>query len=382
MLEKNGLSGRARALLTSLSLAVVVIVILLLTWHFTPTGDSAGCTSPAPTATVTVVELGLDGLSAYDLWIAEGNTGTKQDFLDALVGVPGPSGYSGSNGISGADGKPGRSGAQGEVGETGKPGASAYQLWLDAGNSGTAEEFLNSLMAEDGVDGVAGLNGLSAYELWLSIGNQGEVSDFIASLKGASGTDGLNGADGLSAYEIWVANGNEGKTEADFLASLKGNPGTCTVVGDGLPYNASFFDTTTQNNSAKPNLMRFNTTDPWSAGIYVNSANKSRIVFEHPGVYNIQFSSQFTKTDSGTDFIDIWLRKNGSDVPMTNTELRSWGNDDRQVASWNFFVQVENAGDYFELAWQSDDTNISMLSTPSNGKPGIPSVILTVTQVN
>ena len=38
-------------------------------------------------------------------------------------------------------------------------------------------------------------------------------------------TKGTDGQDGASAYQIWLANGHEG-TEADFLAWLKGAPGT------------------------------------------------------------------------------------------------------------------------------------------------------------
>lgn len=38
-------------------------------------------------------------------------------------------------------------------------------------------------------------------------------------------------ADGLSAYEEWVAlPGNEDKTEEDFLASLKGDPGESNSI--------------------------------------------------------------------------------------------------------------------------------------------------------
>jgi hypothetical protein len=51
------------------------------------------------------------------------------------------------------------------------------------------------------------------------------------------------------------------------------------------------------------------------------------------------------------------------------------------VASWNFFVEVTTPGEYYELAWRSNDVNISMLATTGNGLPGIPSVILTVNQV-
>ena len=38
---------------------------------------------------------GVDGKSAYDIWIEEGNTGSEQDFLDSLQG---DSGYSGAAG--------------------------------------------------------------------------------------------------------------------------------------------------------------------------------------------------------------------------------------------------------------------------------------------
>lgn len=404
--------------LTAVSLALVAVVIFVLSLNFAQPSSNAGA-SCAPTATPVAGARGVAGLSAYDLWVLEGNTGTKSEFLKSLVGIQGPRGFTGSNGVTNVIGlaaKPGESGAPGE------PGPSAYQLWLDAGNLGEPEDFLVSLIGSagangldgaTGADGVAGLNGLSAYELWLSNGNTGDADAFLSSLvgePGAPGHDGTNGVNGLSAYEVWLAAGNNG-SEEDFLSSLEGAPGVCSV-GDqglsayeiwltqgnsgteqdfldslrgaagsgGLPYNGSFYDTTTQKNLATPNLMRYNTTDPWTAGIRINGTYNSRIYFDHPGVYNIQFSTQFAKSDSGTDYINIWLRRNGSDVPMSNTQLRSWGNDERQVAAWNFFVEA-NAGDYYEIAWQSADTNIFMLSTSANGTPGIPSVILTVNQI-
>jgi len=73
----------------------------------------------------------------------------------------------------------------------------------------------------DGQDGQDGADGLSAYEIWLNAGNTGTEQDFLASLAGTAGTD---GTDGLSAYEIWLNAGNTG-TEQDFLDSLKGEPG-------------------------------------------------------------------------------------------------------------------------------------------------------------
>lgn len=64
------------------------------------------------------------------------------------------------------------------------------------------------------IGGVVGHDGLSAYEVWLQAGNEGTEQDFLDSLKGA---DGINGKD---AYEVWLEEGNEG-TRQDFLDSLK-----------------------------------------------------------------------------------------------------------------------------------------------------------------
>ena len=47
-----------------------------------------------------LIQQGNDGQSAYDLWIANGNSGTQQDFLDSLQGAQGPQGAQGATGPS------------------------------------------------------------------------------------------------------------------------------------------------------------------------------------------------------------------------------------------------------------------------------------------
>jgi len=41
---------------------------------------------------------GVDGDSAYEIWISQGNVGTEQDFLDSLAGDPGADGIDGTDG--------------------------------------------------------------------------------------------------------------------------------------------------------------------------------------------------------------------------------------------------------------------------------------------
>ena len=99
-----------------------------------------------------------------------------------------------------------------------------------------------------GAAGEKGADGKSAYEIWKDANPDNATkseADFLASLKGAKGdkgADGAKGDTGKSAYEIWKdANpDNATKSEADFLASLKGAKGEAGVVDtDGTTINVT-----------------------------------------------------------------------------------------------------------------------------------------------
>jgi len=147
----------------------------------------------------------------------------------------------------------------------------------------------------------------------------------------------------------------------------------------------SFYDTTTQTNVASTaRSMSLNTTDI-SNGVSISGSTNpynTYIKVENPGVYDIQFSAQVDKIDSGTDEIWIWLRKNGVDVADTATSLQLVGNGAHYVAAWNFFVNAA-ANDYFQLMWYSPDANVRLHAESSFGVvPGIPSLIVTVNRVD
>jgi hypothetical protein len=103
---------------------------------------------------------------------------------------------------------------------------------------------------------------------------------------------------------------------------------------------------------------------------------------ENAGIYNLQFSAQVDKTDSGTDEIDIWLRKNGIDLIDTATKITLTNNNTKVVAAWNWFVQSAT-NDYYQLIWSSADTGMRLFAeASSSAHPGIPSVITTVNRVD
>ena len=80
-----------------------------------------------------------DGFSAYEIWLNQGNTGTIEEFLDSLIGTDGQPGANGQPGLDGQDGAPGAPGAPGAN------GASAYEIWVSLGNEGSEEDFIASL---------------------------------------------------------------------------------------------------------------------------------------------------------------------------------------------------------------------------------------------
>jgi len=73
-------------------------------------------------------------------------------------------------------GSVGPQGPAGADGQDGQDGLSAYEIWLAQGNTGTGSDYINSITGPtgaNGIDGVDGTDGQSAYEIWLSLGNTG-----------------------------------------------------------------------------------------------------------------------------------------------------------------------------------------------------------------
>jgi hypothetical protein len=153
-------------------------------------------------------------------------------------------------------------------------------------------------------------------------------------------------------------------------------------------YYGAFEDNTIQTAAAinTPYAMKFGITD-LSNGITIVSdgSNLTRITIANTGIYNIQFSAQFDRTNSGTDSVDIWLRKNGVDVVGSGGKIVLTGGAiaSQIIASWNYVLNTVG-GDYYQLMWSTPDTHVRLLyeaaQTSPFAHPIIPSVILTVTQ--
>ena len=140
---------------------------------------------------------------------------------------------------------------------------------------------------------------------------------------------------------------------------------------------------TTNHVAAAPNTayaITFNTT-AYARGIRIGSPT-SRILCNRPGIYNFMFSAQIDKTSGGTANIWFWGRKNGTNIAESASRIQIQGNNAETVATVNFYVEMSN-GDYFELMYAVSDVSVIVLAEAATAVvPGVPSVILTVNQVN
>jgi len=146
--------------------------------------------------------------------------------------------------------------------------------------------------------------------------------------------------------------------------------------------HASYFDTTTQANPVADavNLFTYNSVVTQQA--VIRGVPTSRIFVAQTGIYNFQFSAQLDKTGGSASAVYIWPRINGVNLPDSATKIVIDGPNNEIVAAWNFVLVLE-ANDYFELAWQSSDTNVVIPYVAASGNiPAIPSIIMTVTWVS
>ena len=153
------------------------------------------------------------------------------------------------------------------------------------------------------------------------------------------------------------------------------------------PYGA-FQDSTDQvaANTTTAYAVTFNTTD-FSNGVTL--ASGSRITVADAGIWNCQFSIQIKNTTNDTQDIEIWFRKNGTNIDNSNSRFnlsprKSSGDPSHTIAALNFFASM-NANDYLEIMWRVSDVGVSIehyAAGTSPTRPATPSAIVTMSFVS
>jgi len=209
-----------------------------------------------------------------------------------------------------------------------------------------------------------------------------------------------------SSYATVAANGGVTKILAGANVNISPVNGlgdvTVTSFGTNL-YNTatgsygSFFDTGSVLAASATAIysMSLSTTDI-SNGVFISSSNgdNTKIKFTNAGVYNVQFSAQFSNANSSQAHdVVVWIRKNDigsvNDIPdssgICTVAAKKGGVNGQNIASWNYYINI-SANDFIQLCWHTDTANNITLETIAAGTnpthPRTPSLILTAQRVD
>jgi hypothetical protein len=152
--------------------------------------------------------------------------------------------------------------------------------------------------------------------------------------------------------------------------------------------HGAFHDSTDQvaASTTAATVVTFNTTDISNG---VTLSNSSRLNVADSGVFNIQFSIQLKNTTNDSHDVDIWFRKNGTNVDNSNSRFhpparKSTGDPSHMIAALNFFIELD-AGDYVEIVYKVGDVGVTLehfAAGSSPTRPAVPSAIATVSFVS
>jgi hypothetical protein len=207
-------------------------------------------------------------------------------------------------------------------------------------------------------------------------------TDYAPATSGSSVLYG-NGAGGFSNVSIGSnMTFSGGVLNANATTSIVGSPG----------YYGSFYDnnaTQVAANTTTAYPIKINSTfEANGVSIQNNgSGNPTRVTFANAGVYNFQYSIQFTSTDSSIHNVNVWLRKNNtSNVADSNSQyavVGSHGGINGQLIAAVNFVFTAAANDFFEIMWQTESTQVYIETIPAGTTPTTPvspGVIVTACQ--
>ena len=183
----------------------------------------------------------------------------------------------------------------GEPGPQGDDGQSAYDVWLDLGNRGTEQDFIDSLT---GPDGAPGLEGISAYQVWLDLGNTGTEQDFIDSLMGPKGDNGfLDSGTAIGNTTYW--DGSQWVLNSNHLY----NDGTNVIIGTDVVEPSSALTIESTNKGVLIPRLSLSQRDAISApatGLLVFQTDDASGFYYFDGTQWIQLISSNNTGNTGT----------------------------------------------------------------------------------
>ena len=252
------------------------------------------------------VVLGGAGASAYQIWLDAGNAGTEQDFLDSLEGPQGPAGATGATGATGPQGSTGPQGPPGDDAPVQTLSIAGQDLTL-SGGGGTVEipagSSLGTGFTAGGGAGTIPTATATTQEFGIFQINYFTSATPALVISDDEGTLALYSPSGLGVFQFE----DNSSTMAGEFVTLNGSSSVYVIAGDGL--GAQY----TADNSATIITNPASITDVRSVNklkqTLVSYTTTQRNAISSPAAGYIIYCSDCTATDSSTGVQQVY---NGS----------------------------------------------------------------------
>ena len=123
-----------------------------------------------------------------------------------------------------------------------------------------------------------------------------------------------------------------------------------------------------------------------ASGISLGTNNN--IVFAYAGTYELVYSIQYENNNNQDDAVDVWIRKNGTDLTDTNSifyvNRKNTGSINGELIAVTPFQVTVSAGDSIQVMTTTSTGQTTIVTIPAQTNPAVPrtpAVIVNVSQV-
>ena len=204
------------------------------------------------------------------------------------------------------------------------------------------------------------------------------INGLTSGLRSLVLTTGTNDYESLSTDTDFVYSATSNKA---YIATHEVSTNTNAVYGQFLATGTQSIATST--------VVAAVTFDESVYADGITLTTSSHINLPQTGKYLVAFSAIFENTKSDARRALMWLRKNGQDEPDTNTAITvpgKHGSTNGAAVLSVTFVNEHTAGDYVELYWNSEDSDITLKtinsSTTAPIYPRSPAVVLSINKIS
>ena len=143
-------------------------------------------------------------------------------------------------------------------------------------------------------------------------------------------------------------------------------------------------NTTQRITTLKPVEVLLDAQADAGGGVHTIDFNKGDIIIKQSGMYLIIACPQLGKVRGATPrWIDLWLRVNNIDVPNSNIRAVIIDPQEKTVAIMNSVLPL-NRGDTVNIVMAAEtiEEGMGLETIAPDGEPTIPSIIITVVQLD